>query len=168
MYEATKKKAKNTVEAPSKTKDTAKKMAASKKGKKEIAPPTLKRGKEGKENASPVEELKALFIQNDLPPQLVPNNVVEYHYNPSSGDLKVKLASGFEKAFDKENVLKFDSVIEGRLKPGKFTRIKGIHRGSASIISVERAKPGFVAITGKLGWFKKTLEFSDSALPDLP
>ena len=133
-------------------------------------PPPMLRGEPGNKMVKnpAYAELVELFKAMDLPEKLVPKNVVDYHYDRSSGNIKIRLSSGFEKAFDKENVLKFDSVIEGRLKHGEFTRITGIHRGSASIVSVHRSRPGHIAITGKLGFFHKTIEFADSVIPDLP
>ena len=139
-----------------------------KKAAKKIDPAPLRGSREGKGNATPAQDLRRLFREMDLPEKFAPKNVLEFHYDKSSGNITIVLASAFEKRFDSENVIHFDRVIHANLKPGRMTRIEGITRGSARIISVERSKPGKVAITGKLGWFKKTLEFSDSQLPDLP
>jgi len=162
----TSKKKRSQVDKP---KRSDKKKANSAAGQTRVPPPLL-RGEPGSghKKSDVVGELQALFKEMDLPEKIVPNNVKSYHYNRSSGQIVIHLRSGFEKAFDKENVIKFDNRIEGRPKPGEFTQIKGVSRGSASIVSMKRGKPGFIDITGKLGFFSKTLTFADTALPDLP
>lgn len=150
-------------------KKTGKSKTHATSGKTKVPPPLLP-GEPGSRHKklSTVSELKQLFTEMDLPDKIVPNNTKSYHYNRSSGELQIHLRNGFEKAFDKENIIKFDNQIEGRLKPGVFDRIKGVSRGSASIVSMNRGKPGFIDIKGKLGFFSKTLTFADADLPDLP
>jgi len=162
----TTKKKKAVTDGPKKT-DKPKNQAGA--GRTKIPPPRLPgEPGSGHKKLTAVSELKQLFVEMDLPDRIVPNNVKTYHYNRSSGELKIQLQNGFEKAFDKENIIKFDHYVEGRLKSGVFDRIKGVSRGSASIVSMRRGKPGFVEITGKLGFFSKTLTFADASLPDLP
>ncbi len=160
------KKKKGLTEGAKKT-NKAKQKTTSSKAK---VPPPLLKGEPGSKHKKQdaVAELKQLFVEMDLPDRIVPNNVKSFHYNRSSGELRIELHSGFEKAFDKDNVIKFESHVEGRLKHGVFDRIKGVTRGSASIVSIERGKPGHVDITGKLGFFHKTMTFADSAIPDMP
>lgn len=116
----------------------------------------------------PVSDLKKLFRDMNLPDKLVPENVVDFTYDASTGALVVQLKNGFSKQFDAENTVTFDKTISGTLKPGQFTGITGLKRGSASIVSITRSKPGMIAITGKLGPFSKTLEFKDEQIPSLP
>lgn len=159
-------KKKNVADGPKKSNKPKKKVMS---GNTKVPPPILPgEPGSGQKKSTAVGELKQLFVEMDLPDKIIPNNVKTYKYNRSSGELDVQLQSGFEKAFDKDNIIKFDNHIKGRLKSGVFDRIKGITRGSASIVSMKRGKPGFVEITGKLGFFSKTLTFADESLPDLP
>lgn len=123
---------------------------------------------EGPGQEDPVTALRALFAQMDLPQKLVPNNVEGFDYDAASGSLVIRLKASFSKQFDAENTVTFEKEISGVLRKGSLTGIKGIKRGSASIIAVTRSRPGVFAITGKLGPFTKTVEFKDASVPDLP
>lgn len=120
------------------------------------------------ENKDPVEELRRLFRENNLPEKLVPTNVVDFRHDPSSGALTITLKSGFSKKFDEENTVTFDRTISGVLKPGSFSGLSGVTKGSATITAMSRSRPGKIAISGKLGPFSKTLEFEEASLPSLP
>jgi hypothetical protein len=123
---------------------------------------------EGLGQEDPVTALRALFAQMDLPQKLVPSNVANYNYDPASGSLLIQLKSSFSKQFDAENTVTFEKEISGVLRKGSLTGITGIKRGSASITSIERSRPGIFAITGKLGPFSKKVEFKDESVPDMP
>jgi len=120
------------------------------------------------QNKDPVEELRRLFRENNLPEKLVPTNVVDFHHDPASGALSITLKSGFSKKFDEENTVTFDRTISGVLKPGSFGGLSGITKGSATITAMSRSRAGKIAISGKLGPFSKTLEFDEASLPGLP
>jgi len=111
----------------------------------------------GPRNSTAAEELKQLFTEMGLPGEIVPDNVKSYKYIRSSGDLNIQLQSVDRKVLYKKNTIIFRNNIHGRLKNGDFNRIKGIMWGIASVVNITQDKPGFVKITGKLGYFSKTL-----------
>lgn len=116
----------------------------------------------------PVADLKKLFREMDLPDKLVPENVADFSYDQATGALVIQLKNAFSRQFDAENTVSFDKTISGTIQKGVFSGLTGIRRGSASIVSIERTRPGVVGIRGKLGPFSKTLEFKDEQLPSLP
>jgi hypothetical protein len=120
------------------------------------------------QNEDPVEALRRLFRENDLPDKLVPANALEFKHDPASGALTIVLKNGFSRKFDEENTVTFDRTISGVLQKGAFSGISGITKGNATITSMSRARAGIVAVRGKLGPFGKTMEFRDEALPSLP
>lgn len=120
------------------------------------------------DKVDPVEALKRLFRENDLPEKLVPTNVADFQHDPGSGALTIQLKSGFSRKFDEENTVTFEKTISGVLSKGSFAGISGITKGSATITSMSRSAPGMVAIRGKMGPFGKTLQFREAALPSLP
>lgn len=115
----------------------------------------------------PYGELKRLFSEMGLPDKLVPSNVDNFTFDPSTGTLVITLKGTFSKQFDAENTVSFGRVITGTLQKGSFSGISGISRGSASIVEISRLKAGVVGIRGKLGPFAKTLEFRDEQIPSL-
>lgn len=116
----------------------------------------------------PVEDLKKLFREMDLPDRLVPANVADFTFDRATSTLVIQLKNAFSRQFDAENTVSFDKTIAGTLQKGAFTGVTGIRRGSASIVSIERTRPGVIGIRGKLGPFSKTLEFKDEQIPSLP
>jgi len=132
------------------------------------AAPDIAKAPAAPAKGDPLEEVRRLFRENDLPEKLVPANIVDFRHNPASGALTITLKAGFSRKFDEENTVTFDRVISGVLQKGSFSGISGITRGSATITAMSRAKAGVVAIRGKLGPFGKTMEFKDEALPGLP
>lgn len=120
------------------------------------------------ERSSAVEKLKAIFRENDLPPNLVPNNVEKFAYDPASGNLVMELKNSFTKHFSEEHALTFEKVITATIKRGELLNITGIRKGSASLIEIRRSRPGYIAIRGKLGPFSKTLEFKEVDIPSMP
>ena len=162
-----------TKEAPkkeSKAKEQARKQVASvvTKASSVGSRTQVPKGRKPDSKKDPVQELKELFSRMNLPEKLVPTNVVDYEYDPSSGAISIELKSSFTKQFDADNAVTFEKRITGVLENGKISGISGIRRGSAKIVEIKREKPGEVAITGKLGFFSKTLRFKDSQLPSLP
>lgn len=123
---------------------------------------------EGPTQKDPVSDLKKLFRDHSLPDKLVPTNVVDFRFEPSTGALVIHLKSAFSKSFDAENTVSFDQVITGVLKDGSFEGITGITRGNANIVGITRIRPGVIGIRGKMGIFSKTLEFKDEQIPSLP
>jgi len=117
---------------------------------------------------SPVEELRALFAQFNMPANLIPNNVEKFTFDKNSGRLVIELKNSFKKEFNEENVLSFDGTITGTLKSGQFTSVTGITKGTASITDIKRVRDGVIGIKGKLGPFSKTLEFKDEDIPPMP
>jgi hypothetical protein len=165
-----KKTAQPELEKPKKPAVDARLVASSTKGmaKAETAQEQKRAQPEGPGQEDPVAALRALFAQMDLPQKLVPSNVQSYNYNPATGSLVIQLKSSFSKQFDAENTVTFEKEISGVLRKGSLTGITGIKRGSASIISISRSRPGVFAITGKLGPISKTVEFKDESVPDMP
>lgn len=139
--------------------------ALSTRGKDPIATPKMP---SAPANADPLTEVRRVFRDADLPEKLVPTNIVDFKHDPGSGALTITLKAAFSRKFDEENTVQFDRVISGVVQKGSFSGISGITRGSATIVSMSRLKPGVVAIRGKLGPFGKTMEFRDESLPGLP
>ena len=133
------------------------------------APAAIRAGAEAvKAKGEPASDLKRLFRDMDLPEKLAPSNVVDFTFDAKTGGLAIQLKEGFSKSFDAENTVSFDKTVSGTLQRGSLSGISGISRGSASIVEMSRARPGVIAIRGKMGPFSKTMEFKDEQLPGLP
>lgn len=126
------------------------------------------KGHQPSQKKDPVKGLRELFSRMDLPTKLVPENVVDFHFDSSSSTLSIELKNSFTKQFDADNAVTFEKHITAVLENGRLAGISGIKRGSARIVEISRSKPGEIAITGRLGPFSKTLRFMDSQLPALP
>lgn len=127
------------------------------------------------EEHSAYVQVQAILKKHNIPGVVLPMNIKDYEYKPSSGALKLTLTNGFNKqiidAKGKAHDIKFEQVLEMKLEGSRLSDIRGITvptSHGARMTDIAVLGNGYLSLTGRVGFFSKTLEIKQTDFPSLP
>ncbi len=128
-----------------------------------------------KDENLPYNQVQAILKKHNIPGVVLPTNIKDYEYKPSNGALKIILTNGFMKeitdATGKTHEIKFDQVLEMKLEGTRLNSIRGITiptSHSARLTDIVVQGNGYLRLTGRVGFFSKSLELKQTDFPPLP
>ena len=126
------------------------------------------------EAVSPYEQVQAILKKYNIPGIVLPRNIKSFEYKPSNGALKLTLTSGFMKeivdARGKSHDIKFEQVLEMKLENSRLNDLRGItvpSSQSARITDIVTQGNGYLRLTGRIGFFSKSIEIKQTDFPAL-
>jgi Protein of unknown function, DUF538 len=126
------------------------------------------------EAVSPYEQVQAILKKHNVPGIVLPRNIKSFEYKPSNGALKLTLTSGFMKeivdAKGKSHEVKFEQVLAMKLEQSRLNDVRGITvptSQSARITDIVTLGNGYLRLTGRIGFFSKSIEIKQTDFPAL-
>lgn len=109
------------------------------------------------------DEVRGLLALHDLPPGLIPGEVVGFEFDEDRGRFQVRLAREVETRFSGIST-RYQRELRGTLRPGEIIELKGVKARLGLLLTVTAIRRDGDALSFSVGRLSKRLPLRDFLL----